>query len=185
MTSPGFGVKLSLPHIFSGLLRNPFIARYGTDRGYPRPWLRDRVHGGGMTTMPSFLARKRRDRETKSPICIVVTPVDSTKSLPHLPLQLRWLDVSANHFNSSGALPNLYSETSPTFLKVLQAHTSLIISSQLSEEVDKLMYMNAYSRMKNDGACDSSPSHGYAVATFHPSATIIPLFAIDVVFGQP
>ncbi|XP_057511675.1 uncharacterized protein LOC130793815 isoform X2 [Actinidia eriantha] len=71
-------------------------------------------------------------------------------------------DVSADHFNSSGALPNLYSETIPTFLKVLQAHTGLIISSQLSEEVDKLTYMNANSRMKNDGASDSSPSDGYA-----------------------
>ncbi|GFS35543.1 transcription regulator [Actinidia rufa] len=71
-------------------------------------------------------------------------------------------DVSADHFNSSGALPNLYSETSPTFLKVLQAHTGLIISSQLSEEVDKLMYMNGNPRMKNGGASDSSPSDGYA-----------------------
>ena len=47
-------------------------------------------------------------------------------------------------------------------LQVLQAHTGLIISSQLSEEVDKLTYMNANSRMKNGGASDSSPSDEYA-----------------------
>ncbi|KAL6965062.1 hypothetical protein U1Q18_036119 [Sarracenia purpurea var. burkii] len=71
-------------------------------------------------------------------------------------------DVSAEHFNPSGPLPNPYSETSPTFLKVLQAHTGLIISSHLSEEVVKLTFVNANSRMKNSGASDSSPSDGYA-----------------------
>ncbi|XP_058212330.1 uncharacterized protein LOC131324368 [Rhododendron vialii] len=70
-------------------------------------------------------------------------------------------DVSVDHFNPSGGLPNVYSETSPTFLKVLQAHTGLIISSQLSEEVGKLTFMNANSRMKSSGATDSSPSDGY------------------------
>ena len=54
--SPVFGVKRSLSYFFSCLLWNPSIARYGTDRGYPRPWSRGRVRGGGMTTVPLFLA---------------------------------------------------------------------------------------------------------------------------------
>ncbi|KAL7238559.1 hypothetical protein ACSBR2_004616 [Camellia fascicularis] len=73
-------------------------------------------------------------------------------------------DVSTDHLKQSGALWNLYLETSPTFLKVLQAHTGLIISSQLFDELEKLhvTFMHANSRMKNGGATDSSPSDGYA-----------------------
>lgn len=46
-------------------------------------------------------------------------------------------------------------------LQVLQAHTGLIISSQLSDEVGKLTFMNTNSRMKSSGGTDSSPSDGY------------------------
>lgn len=46
-------------------------------------------------------------------------------------------------------------------LQVLQAHMGLIISSQLSEELGKLTFMNSNSRMKSSGATDSSPSDGY------------------------
>ncbi|KAF5959204.1 hypothetical protein HYC85_000413 [Camellia sinensis] len=73
-------------------------------------------------------------------------------------------DVSTDHLKQSGALWNLYLETSPIFLKVLQAHMGLIISSQLFDELEKLCvtFMHANSRMKNGGATDSSPSDGYA-----------------------
>ncbi|KAL7203784.1 hypothetical protein ACSBR2_016943 [Camellia fascicularis] len=73
-------------------------------------------------------------------------------------------DVSAEHFNHSGRIWNLYLETSPTVLKVLQYHTGLISSSQLSEELEKVnvTFMHSTSRMKNSGANDSSPSDGYA-----------------------
>ncbi|KAA8515904.1 hypothetical protein F0562_019083 [Nyssa sinensis] len=73
-------------------------------------------------------------------------------------------DISANHFNHSSALLNLYLETSSTFLKVLQAHIGLITSGQLSEEMEKLhiTFMHANSRLKNGGATDSSTSDGYA-----------------------
>ncbi|XAR63221.1 hypothetical protein NMG60_11023087 [Bertholletia excelsa] len=72
-------------------------------------------------------------------------------------------DASAEHFNHSGAIWNIYSESSPIILKVLQAHTGLIISSHLSKEMEKLhiTFMHASSRMKNCGANDSSVSDGY------------------------
>ncbi|KAG5552394.1 hypothetical protein RHGRI_010465 [Rhododendron griersonianum] len=65
-------------------------------------------------------------------------------------------DVSVDHFNPSGA-ECLFKDES----YVLEAHMGSIISSQLSEEVEKLTFMNANSRMKSSGATDSSPSDGY------------------------
>ncbi|XP_052210992.1 uncharacterized protein LOC127813907 isoform X2 [Diospyros lotus] len=72
-------------------------------------------------------------------------------------------EVSADHFSNSSTLQNLYSDTSPTFLKVLQAHADLIISSQLSEEMEKLhvTLMHTTSRMNTSGPTDSLPSDGY------------------------
>ncbi|KAK9274352.1 hypothetical protein L1049_019166 [Liquidambar formosana] len=74
-------------------------------------------------------------------------------------------DVSAYPFNHSGAIANLYSETSSTFLKVLQAHTSIITSGELCEEMERLhgTIMDANSKLENEGATDSPASAGYAV----------------------
>ncbi|KAL0012818.1 hypothetical protein SO802_007926 [Lithocarpus litseifolius] len=47
-------------------------------------------------------------------------------------------DFSTNLFHDSGAVSNRYLETSSTFMKVLKAHTGLITSSQLAEEMEKL-----------------------------------------------
>ncbi|XP_059651610.1 uncharacterized protein LOC132299153 [Cornus florida] len=73
-------------------------------------------------------------------------------------------DVSANQFHLPSAPWNLYSETSSTFLKILQAHTGLISSGKLSEELEKfhVTFMQANSRLKNGGATDSSTSDGYS-----------------------
>ncbi|KAL3537028.1 hypothetical protein ACH5RR_000394 [Cinchona calisaya] len=79
-------------------------------------------------------------------------------------VQLGAQEVSTNHFQPSGAPWNIYSETSSTFLKVLQSHTSLLSSSHLSEEMEKLhvSYMHVNSRPKNGGDADSSSADGYA-----------------------
>ncbi|KAK3006153.1 hypothetical protein RJ639_016633, partial [Escallonia herrerae] len=73
-------------------------------------------------------------------------------------------DDPANRFHQSGTLWNIYAETSSTFLKALQAHTGLISSSQLCEEIEKLhvTFMHANSRVKPGGGTDSSTSDGYA-----------------------
>lgn len=68
-------------------------------------------------------------------------------------------------------LCNFFFKTNDSFsnphlvFQVLQAHTGLISSSQLSEEIEKLngTFMHASSRMKNGaGTADSSTSDGYA-----------------------
>ncbi|GAA0150692.1 mRNA polyadenylation factor [Lithospermum erythrorhizon] len=60
-------------------------------------------------------------------------------------------------FHPSGALWNIFLETSPTFLKVLQSHGGLISSGHLSEEVERL-----HMSFKNGPGTDSSASDGYA-----------------------
>ncbi|XP_059434806.1 uncharacterized protein LOC132167794 isoform X1 [Corylus avellana] len=73
-------------------------------------------------------------------------------------------DFSTKTFHHSGAVLNLYVETSSTFLKVLKAHTGLISSTQLAEEMEKLHVttMDSNPRLQNGGATDSSTSDGYA-----------------------
>ncbi|KAL3516917.1 hypothetical protein ACH5RR_023819, partial [Cinchona calisaya] len=79
-------------------------------------------------------------------------------------VQLGTQEASTNRFQPSGVLWNIYSETSSTFLKVLQSHTVLLASGHLSEEMEKLhvSFMNADSRPKNGGDADSSTIDGYA-----------------------
>uniref|UniRef100_A0A2N9FJB6 CCR4-NOT transcription complex subunit 1-like n=1 Tax=Fagus sylvatica TaxID=28930 RepID=A0A2N9FJB6_FAGSY len=73
-------------------------------------------------------------------------------------------DFSTKTFHHSGAVLNLYAETSSTFMKVLKAHTGLITSSQLIEEMEKLhaTVTDSNPRLQNGGATDSSTSDGYA-----------------------
>ncbi|XP_040995071.1 CCR4-NOT transcription complex subunit 1-like isoform X1 [Juglans microcarpa x Juglans regia] len=73
-------------------------------------------------------------------------------------------DFSAKTFHHSGAVLNLYVETSSTFVKVLKAHAGLINSSHLAEEMEKLSltFMDSSPRLQNGGATDSSTSDGYA-----------------------
>ncbi|XP_065859281.1 uncharacterized protein [Euphorbia lathyris] len=47
-------------------------------------------------------------------------------------------DFSTKPFHHNSSVVNVYMETSSTFLKVLKAHTGLIISNQLSEEMERL-----------------------------------------------
>lgn len=79
-------------------------------------------------------------------------------------VQLGVQEVSSNRFQPSGLLWNVYSETSSTFLKVLQSNTELLSTGHLSEEVKKLnvAYLHANSRTRNGGGADSSSTDGYA-----------------------
>lgn len=103
-------------------------------------------------------------------------------------VQLGAQEASVNRFQPTSALWNVFSETSSTFLKVLlwypvwfgyyihanitkqfvlqvlQSHTSLLSSTHLSEEMEKLhiSFMHANSRPKNGAGADSSASDGYA-----------------------
>ncbi|XP_058085160.1 uncharacterized protein LOC131232729 isoform X2 [Magnolia sinica] len=67
-------------------------------------------------------------------------------------------DASANPFQHSSSVMNLYLETSSTLLKVLQAHSGQLISRQLSEEVRRLQASSVHAnpRLQNGGATDSS-----------------------------
>lgn len=71
---------------------------------------------------------------------------------------------SSNRLHTSGNIWNLYTETAPVFLKVLKAHTDLLTSNQLSEEMERLhlKFTNNSSRVKNNGGPDSSTSEVYA-----------------------
>ncbi|XP_040991398.1 CCR4-NOT transcription complex subunit 1-like isoform X2 [Juglans microcarpa x Juglans regia] len=74
-------------------------------------------------------------------------------------------DFSPKRFHHSGAVVNLYVETSSTFVKVLKAHASSINSSLLAEEMEKLhaTIMDSNPQLQNGGAAtDSSASDGYA-----------------------
>ncbi|XP_024992566.1 CCR4-NOT transcription complex subunit 1 isoform X3 [Cynara cardunculus var. scolymus] len=71
---------------------------------------------------------------------------------------------SSNRLHNSSNIWSLYMETAPVFLKVLQSHTSLLSSNQLSKEMERLHLKstNNSSRMKNNGGPDSSTSEVYA-----------------------
>ncbi|KAB1225230.1 CCR4-NOT transcription complex subunit 1 [Morella rubra] len=73
-------------------------------------------------------------------------------------------DFSTKPFHHSGAILNLYMETSSAFLKVLKDHTGLVNSSELSEEMEKLhaTILDSNPRLQNGGATDSSTSDGYS-----------------------
>lgn len=103
-------------------------------------------------------------------------------------------DFSTKAFHDPGAVSNLYLETSSTFMKVLsttwlicpstcilildclepcclcfspqvlKAHTGLITSSQLAEEMEKLHapVLDPNPRLQNGGVTDSSTSDGYS-----------------------
>ncbi|WKA05432.1 hypothetical protein VitviT2T_023400 [Vitis vinifera] len=79
-------------------------------------------------------------------------------------IQFGAAQVSSSSFHHSGAIMDLYSETSSTFLKVLHAHTGLVTSSQLSEEMERLhvTIMRANPKFQSCGATDSSISDRYA-----------------------
>ncbi|XP_058092479.1 uncharacterized protein LOC131238911 [Magnolia sinica] len=66
-------------------------------------------------------------------------------------------DASANPFQHSSSVMNLYLETSSTLLKVLQAHSGQLISHQLSKELRRLQAssVHANSRLQNGRATDS------------------------------
>ncbi|KAM3378721.1 hypothetical protein P3S68_011134 [Capsicum galapagoense] len=73
-------------------------------------------------------------------------------------------DVNSNHFFSPNALWTIYSETSSTFLKVLQSHSGLVSSPDLFVEVDKLhvTYKGTNSRFKCADSSDLSSSDFYS-----------------------
>ncbi|KAG6747935.1 hypothetical protein POTOM_047826 [Populus tomentosa] len=73
-------------------------------------------------------------------------------------------DFSAKPFHHQNNIANHYSETSSSFLKVLQAHTSLIISTQLSEEMERLhvTVMDSNPRLQNGSSADSSTPDGFS-----------------------
>ncbi|CAK7347840.1 unnamed protein product [Dovyalis caffra] len=73
-------------------------------------------------------------------------------------------DFSAKPFHHQSNIVNLYSETSSSFLKVLKAHTSLIISTQLSEEMERLhaTVMDSNPRLQNGSSADSSTPDGFS-----------------------
>ncbi|XP_011033315.1 PREDICTED: CCR4-NOT transcription complex subunit 1-like isoform X2 [Populus euphratica] len=73
-------------------------------------------------------------------------------------------DFSAKPFHHQSNVVNHYSETSSSFLKVLQAHTSLIVSTQLSEEMERLhvTVMDSNPRLQNGSSADSSTPDGFS-----------------------
>ncbi|KAK6936303.1 CCR4-NOT transcription complex subunit 1, HEAT repeat [Dillenia turbinata] len=73
-------------------------------------------------------------------------------------------DVAASPFQHSGSVVNLYAETSPTFLKVLQANAEELASDHLTEELKRLQRASLHvsPRLQNVGAADSSASDGYS-----------------------
>ncbi|KAK9292656.1 hypothetical protein L1049_020633 [Liquidambar formosana] len=72
-------------------------------------------------------------------------------------------DVSANSFQHSDALVNLYAETRTVFLKVLHANSEQNSSDKFSEELKKLhrASMHVSPRLQNVGGPVSSTSDGY------------------------
>ncbi|KAK7350377.1 hypothetical protein VNO77_08930 [Canavalia gladiata] len=73
-------------------------------------------------------------------------------------------NLPGKSFHQSGAVQNLYAETTATFLKVLKSHTDLVTSRQLSEELERLhtAIIDSNPRPQNGAAADSSTSEGYA-----------------------
>ncbi|KAL1818639.1 hypothetical protein ACET3Z_013508 [Daucus carota] len=79
-------------------------------------------------------------------------------------VQISTQDTPPTRFDQSGSLWNIYSETIPTFLKVLQANTSSISSRSLCEEIEKLnvTVMHSNIRVVNPNGTDSTTADGYA-----------------------
>ncbi|XP_058008298.1 uncharacterized protein LOC110666945 isoform X2 [Hevea brasiliensis] len=73
-------------------------------------------------------------------------------------------DFSAKPLYHTSSTTNIYMETSSTFLKVLKAHTSLIVSSRLSEEMERLnlTIMGSNPQLQNGGSADSSTPDGFS-----------------------
>ncbi|XP_061969230.1 uncharacterized protein LOC133692363 [Populus nigra] len=73
-------------------------------------------------------------------------------------------DFSAKPIHPQSTIVNLYSETGSSFLKVLKAHTSLVISTQLSEEMERLhvTVMDSNPRLQNGSSADSSTPDGFS-----------------------
>ncbi|KAH8516641.1 hypothetical protein H0E87_004840 [Populus deltoides] len=73
-------------------------------------------------------------------------------------------DFSAKPLHPQSTIVNLYSETGSSFLKVLKAHTSLVISTQLSEEMERLhvTVMDSNPRLQNGSSADSSTPDGFS-----------------------
>ncbi|KAK7277081.1 hypothetical protein RIF29_18231 [Crotalaria pallida] len=72
-------------------------------------------------------------------------------------------DLSGKSFHQSGAALNLFAETTATFLKVLKAHTDLVTSRQLPEELERLhiSIIDSNPRLQNGGTAESSACDGY------------------------
>ncbi|KAK2650679.1 hypothetical protein Ddye_018168 [Dipteronia dyeriana] len=73
-------------------------------------------------------------------------------------------DFSARPFHHSSALLNLYMEKISIILKVLKAHTGLLTSTKLFEEMENLhsIIMESNPKLQNGEATESSTSDGYA-----------------------
>ncbi|XP_061369489.1 uncharacterized protein LOC133312337 [Gastrolobium bilobum] len=72
-------------------------------------------------------------------------------------------NLSGKSFHQSGALLNLYAETTATFLKVLKFHTDLVTTKYLSEELERLhiSIIDSNPRLQNGGNTESSTSDGF------------------------
>ncbi|KAJ4827650.1 hypothetical protein Tsubulata_008272 [Turnera subulata] len=70
-------------------------------------------------------------------------------------------DFSAKPFHLAS---NVYTETSPTFMKVLKSHMGLITSGQLSEELERLQatIVDSNPRLQNGGSLELSTPEGYS-----------------------
>ncbi|KAJ6337998.1 hypothetical protein OIU76_007635 [Salix suchowensis] len=73
-------------------------------------------------------------------------------------------EISAKPFHPQSNIVTLYSETSSSFLKVLKAHTSLGISTRLSEEMERLHVtaMDSNPSLQNGSSADSSTPDGFS-----------------------
>uniref|UniRef100_A0A6N2L7C3 CCR4-NOT transcription complex subunit 1 n=1 Tax=Salix viminalis TaxID=40686 RepID=A0A6N2L7C3_SALVM len=73
-------------------------------------------------------------------------------------------EISAKPFHPQSNIVTLYSETSSSFLKVLKAQTSLVISTRLSEEMERLHVtaMDSNPSLQNGSSADSSTPDGFS-----------------------
>ncbi|KAK9049274.1 hypothetical protein SSX86_031758, partial [Deinandra increscens subsp. villosa] len=71
---------------------------------------------------------------------------------------------SSNRLHNSGNIWSFYMDTTPVFSKVLQAHTDMLSSNQLSKEMEKLnlKFTSSSSRMRNNGGPDLPTTEVYA-----------------------
>ncbi|KAM7260736.1 hypothetical protein ACFE04_026211 [Oxalis oulophora] len=72
-------------------------------------------------------------------------------------------DFSAKPFQQSGASLNPHMETSLIILKVLKAHSGIVMSASLVEDMEKvhITVMDSNQKLTNGGTSDSSASEGY------------------------